>query len=260
MPMPNDEYDDQVEQDAPDWFAQYLPDTQPISVAPGFTESPGGGYGAESNLDEATRTGRDTAPPSAFPGRFGDDGYDPYAISLGDKFDPRSPEGRASSLMESAIGQTRGRIESASQLNQDRVIDWNRVEIDQDERGAPVQKVYSTTGKLLGVSEPVGSFDDLRSVGGYAKDPEGNRYDLPGFEAVPPTQIEIELVWGVNSRIFYFGVRKYIYGMPVPENLNELIEAEVKTFFDGIGTTLKDIVRGRTVVKHVRPRRAVGRR
>jgi len=85
-------------------------------------------------------------------------------------------------------------------------------------------------------------------------------YDLPGFEAVPPTQIEIELVWGVNSRIFYFGVRKYIYGMPVPENLNELIEAEVKTFFDGIGTTLKDIVRGRTVVKHVRPRRAVGRR
>jgi hypothetical protein len=45
-------------------------------------------------------------------------------------------------------------------------------------------------------------------------------------------------VWGVNSRVFYFGVRKYVYGMPVPEDLDSLIEAEVDTFFDGIGSTL----------------------
>lgn len=67
-------------------------------------------------------------------------------------------------------------------------------------------------------------------------------YELPEFDAVPATEAEIELVWGVNSRIFYFGVRKYIYGMTVPENLDELIEAEVRTFFDGIGKTLRDIL------------------
>jgi len=43
----------------------------------------------------------------------------------------------------------------------------------------------------------------------------------------------MELVWGVNSRVFYFGVRKYVYGMPVPADLDALIEAEVDTFFDG---------------------------
>ena len=67
-------------------------------------------------------------------------------------------------------------------------------------------------------------------------------YRLPDFDEVPPLPAEIELVWGVNSRIFYFGVRKYVYGMPVPENLDELIEAEVRLFFDGIGKTLEALL------------------
>jgi AcrR family transcriptional regulator len=68
-------------------------------------------------------------------------------------------------------------------------------------------------------------------------------YGLPDFDQAPPVPAEIELVWGVNSRIFYFGVRKYIYGMPVPRNLDELIDAEVRTFFDGIGRTLGNLLR-----------------
>jgi len=67
-------------------------------------------------------------------------------------------------------------------------------------------------------------------------------YALPDFDRVPPTQTEVELVWSVNSRVFYYGVRKYIYGMPVPDNLDELIEAEVHTFFDGVASTLKDLL------------------
>ena len=63
-------------------------------------------------------------------------------------------------------------------------------------------------------------------------------YGLPDIAAEPLSQTELELVWGVNSRVFYFGVRKYVYGMPVPEDLQGLIEAEVNTFFDGIGSTL----------------------
>jgi AcrR family transcriptional regulator len=67
-------------------------------------------------------------------------------------------------------------------------------------------------------------------------------YGLPDFDLVPPVPAEIELVWGVNSRIFYFGVRKYIYGMAVPKNLDALIDAEVHTFFDDIGRTLTTLV------------------
>lgn len=84
-------------------------------------------------------------------------------------------------------------------------------------------------------------------------------YGLPDFAHVPPTQTELELVWGINSRIFYFGVRKYIYGMAVPENLDTLIEAEVRTFFDGVGPTLKEIVQRPPTARRLRSV-AAGRR
>lgn len=67
-------------------------------------------------------------------------------------------------------------------------------------------------------------------------------HGLPDVTRVPLTPTELELVWGVNSRVFYFGVRKYIYGMPVPDDLDALIEAEVKTFFDGIASTLAEVL------------------
>jgi AcrR family transcriptional regulator len=64
-------------------------------------------------------------------------------------------------------------------------------------------------------------------------------YALPDPSRVPLSEAELELVWGVNSRVFYFGVRKYVYGMQVPSDLDALIEAEVNTFFDGVVSTLK---------------------
>jgi AcrR family transcriptional regulator len=67
-------------------------------------------------------------------------------------------------------------------------------------------------------------------------------YGLPSASEIPLTETEIELVWSVNSRVFYFGVRKYIYAMDVPADLNPLIEAEVRTFFEGIGQTLKHML------------------
>ena len=67
-------------------------------------------------------------------------------------------------------------------------------------------------------------------------------YGLPDFDRAPVLPAELELVWGVNSRIFYFGVRKYIYGMPVPDNLDALIEAELALLFDGIGKTVAHLL------------------
>jgi AcrR family transcriptional regulator len=67
-------------------------------------------------------------------------------------------------------------------------------------------------------------------------------HGLPSVDEIALTQTERELVWGVNSRVFYFGVRKYVYGMPVPADLDGLIEAEVDTFFDGIGSTLRELI------------------
>jgi AcrR family transcriptional regulator len=84
-------------------------------------------------------------------------------------------------------------------------------------------------------------------------------HKLPDFEQVPPTQAEIELVWGMNSRIFYFGVRKFIYNMPVPRNLEQLIAAEVHTFFDGIGHTLEELVAPKKAARNNRTGRFASR-
>jgi hypothetical protein len=65
---------------------------------------------------------------------------------------------------------------------------------------------------------------------------------LPDANRVPLSEKELELVWGVNARVFYFGVRKYVYGMQVPADLDALIEAEVDTFFDGFVPTLQRAV------------------
>ena len=75
---------------------------------------------------------------------------------------------------------------------------------------------------------------------------------LPGFDEVPLTPEEIELVWGINSGIFYFGVRKHIYGMPLPKNIDALIETEIRIFFGGVGKTLSDLI-GRP---HIGPKEA----
>ena len=53
---------------------------------------------------------------------------------------------------------------------------------------------------------------------------------------------ERELVWGLNARIVHLGIRTYIYGMPLPRNLDNVIESEIDAFFDGIQPVLRKMV------------------
>lgn len=56
--------------------------------------------------------------------------------------------------------------------------------------------------------------------------------------AVPddPVRNEIarELIWGFHSSFFYMGVRKYIYRLDIPDDIDAIIRIRVKTFLDGI--------------------------
>lgn len=53
----------------------------------------------------------------------------------------------------------------------------------------------------------------------------------------PPTEhelaVEMEVLWGFHSSFFYLGVRKWVYQMPVPEDLSELITHRVNAFLEG---------------------------
>ncbi|WP_050419489.1 TetR/AcrR family transcriptional regulator [Bradyrhizobium tropiciagri] len=63
-------------------------------------------------------------------------------------------------------------------------------------------------------------------------------YGRPSTRDLPITVLEIEMVWGLHAAIFYLGVRKFIYSMPLETDVNSIIDAKVTTFLGGIRSIL----------------------
>ncbi len=59
-------------------------------------------------------------------------------------------------------------------------------------------------------------------------------YNMPTLDQRPMSEIEAELVWMLHSAIFYIGIRRWIYGLQVPDAMDPVIEAMVATFLEGI--------------------------
>ncbi len=57
---------------------------------------------------------------------------------------------------------------------------------------------------------------------------------LPPPDEVPISELEFELVWGLHASIFYIGIRKWIYGLEMPENVDGVVEALATAFLDGV--------------------------
>ncbi len=57
---------------------------------------------------------------------------------------------------------------------------------------------------------------------------------LPLPPELPLTEIEYELVWGLHASIFYIGIRKFIYGLPIPDDINAIVDAKVTAFLEGV--------------------------
>lgn len=70
---------------------------------------------------------------------------------------------------------------------------------------------------------------------------------LPTPQDVPLTEAEIELVWGINARIFYFGQRRWIFNVPLQADLDQLIELTIRHFLAGARSVLPGLIgpRGR---------------
>jgi AcrR family transcriptional regulator len=55
----------------------------------------------------------------------------------------------------------------------------------------------------------------------------------PDPSEVPIAEAEIEIVWSLHAAIFYLGVRRWIYDLPIPEDLDRAVADKVAAFLEG---------------------------
>jgi hypothetical protein len=53
--------------------------------------------------------------------------------------------------------------------------------------------------------------------------------------------ISMELAWMTHSSLFYSGLRKWVYGLDVPDDIEAMMAARVRMHFAGAAAALEDI-------------------
>jgi AcrR family transcriptional regulator len=66
---------------------------------------------------------------------------------------------------------------------------------------------------------------------------------LPGFEEVPLTEGEVELIWGINARVFYLGQRLWIFNAPLTLDIDQIIDQTITSYLAGAKQTIPDLIR-----------------
>lgn len=66
---------------------------------------------------------------------------------------------------------------------------------------------------------------------------------LPTMRQVPISDEEMELAWGMHGMFFYRAVRHFAYGMPMVDDVERVIETDVRIFMKGAPQAQKRIVK-----------------
>ncbi len=72
---------------------------------------------------------------------------------------------------------------------------------------------------------------------------------LPTPQEIPISEREAELFWGLHGRIFYIAIRRFIYGTPIPDDLDPVVRDAVRGFRGGVAPVLEDILRATAPVR-----------
>lgn len=64
-------------------------------------------------------------------------------------------------------------------------------------------------------------------------------FDIAEPETPEVLDAEVELVWGLHASIFYLGVRKWIYGLKIPKDVDSVIRAKVDVFLAGAPSVMR---------------------
>jgi len=52
---------------------------------------------------------------------------------------------------------------------------------------------------------------------------------------------EIEMVWEIHASIFYLGMRKWVYGLTIPKDVDRIIEQKVAVFLEGAPCVMREM-------------------
>ena len=69
-----------------------------------------------------------------------------------------------------------------------------------------------------------------------------HEFGLPPIDEVPLKSREIELVWSINARVFYFGQRQWIFDVPIEDDLDDLIRMTIEHFIAGARVVLPTLL------------------
>ena len=108
--------------------------------------------------------------------------------------------------------------------------DWVRVFMFSGLRGEDINRRYLQVLRQR-ILEPIAA--ELR-----------HEFGLPDVATVPLKSAEVELVWGINARVFYFGQRQWIFDVPVQDDLDSLIALTIEHFLAGARVVLPRLVGG----------------
>lgn len=64
-------------------------------------------------------------------------------------------------------------------------------------------------------------------------------FDIAEPKTADVLDAEVELVWGLHASIFYLGVRKWIYGLKIPKDIDNVIRAKVDVFLSGAPSVMR---------------------
>jgi hypothetical protein len=53
---------------------------------------------------------------------------------------------------------------------------------------------------------------------------------MPGFDEIPLTEFEHDLLWTLHAAQFYVGQRRWLFGLSTPVDVNEVVATRVHSF------------------------------
>ncbi len=65
---------------------------------------------------------------------------------------------------------------------------------------------------------------------------------LPSFEQVPITEGELEACWRMHGGFYYMAIRRWIYHLPLPTDLDAAIEEGVEVFLRGAPAVMRECI------------------